>query len=89
MKAYKTRLGITTCVAIAETAGKAKYATYLSAKEAGYKYHFVQVKAHRLKSLDHLTKPLPCGRQLIPNCVMTPEYAMKPCGCSKCVGEKK
>jgi hypothetical protein len=97
MKAFRTITNLITSVVIAETAGKAKHATYLSAKESGFKVNFLDIQVWRLKSLDHLAKPLPCGRQIIPNCVMTPEFANKPCGCTKCIdqailrleGEKK
>lgn len=75
-------------VVIAENANKAKYAFYLSSKEAGYGFTFADFICKRLPSHDILINPRPCSRAFPINRPITMEDAhimlSDVCGCSKC-----
>lgn len=52
LRAFRTiARGITTCV-FAENHSKARYITYLSARDAGYEVRLIDITAHRWPEMD-------------------------------------
>jgi hypothetical protein len=78
IKAYRTELIGMTSIVFAETTGKARYATYCAAKDAGYSIGVTipAVVAHRAPEYDHATE-LGTNRTPRERICYIPEYLEK------------
>ena len=56
MRAFKTTAIGTTCIVFEDNAGKARYATYLSAQDAGYQVSITEITCRRAKGYDNKTE---------------------------------
>ena len=88
MKAYLVTLGGRDGIVLSDARPDAKSAMLRSAKDAGYKYKYIDVRATRALGFDHLANPIPCGRRYEPNKPYTLDYASAPCLCSKCEAQR-
>lgn len=84
MKAWRTVWDQVPSIVIAETRAKAVWITMLAIEDANYHASWVDIRARRAPEFDHLADPLPCGRRAGINTAMTPEWARRPCRCTKC-----
>lgn len=75
MKAFGTDYMGADGIVMAETASKARYAFYLSVKDAGYKPDLTKIRVWRLRDFDGGT--LTWGGQAEPNKPYCAEYVMR------------